>query len=143
MTEDLDLNSLESKFRRLAELRETRDIDKQTHETSERAYREYEAELFETIEESSLKGTVEFDFGSDLGVIRFQPRSTIYGRVVDKNAAMDAFEEEALSDEMTSAKIEARRLNEYVRDKLEAGLELPEGVGYYERKYFTITRKSS
>src|SRR5687768_2099250 len=129
-----ELSQLESKFRRLAELREDRDIAKKTAETAEAEYREYEAELFVAIEDSSLRGTVEFDFGGDLGVIRFQPRSTIYGRVIDKNAALDAFENEALVDEMVAPKFEARRLNEYVRDRLETGQELPDGVGYYERK---------
>lgn len=137
-----ELAQLESKFRRLAELREDRDIAKKTAETAEGEYREYEAELFVAIEDSSLRGTVEFDFGGDLGIIRFQPRSTIYGRVIDKNAALDAFENEALVDEMVAPKIEARRLNEYVRDRLESGQELPDGVGYYERKFFTISRKS-
>lgn len=137
-----DLAALESKFRRLAELRETRDIDKQTAESSEAAYREYEAELLEAIDESALRGTVEFDFGADLGIIRFQPRRTIYGKIIDKNAALDAFEEEAIVDEMTAPKIEARRLNEYVRDRIESGQELPDGVGYYEKRYVTISRKN-
>ena len=50
-----DLAALESKFRRLAELRETRDIDKSTADASESAYREYEAELLETIDRPALK----------------------------------------------------------------------------------------
>lgn len=136
-----DLAALESKFRRLAELRETRDIDKHTADASEGAYREYEAELLETIDESALRGTVEFDFGGELGRIRFQPRRTVYGKIIDKNAALDAFEAEAIADEMTAPKIEARRLNEYVRDRMEAGQDLPDGVGYYERRYVTISKK--
>jgi hypothetical protein len=136
-----DLAAFESKFRRLAELREQRDIDKKTAETSENEYREYEKELFESISDSALRGSVEFDFGGDLGVIRFQPRSTVYGQVIDKNAALDAFENEAIIDEMTGSKIEARRLNEYVRNRLESGQELPDGIGFYERKFFTISRK--
>jgi hypothetical protein len=137
-----DLAALESKFRRLAELREERDYNKKAAENSESAYREYEQELFESVEDSALRGTVEFDFGGDLGVIRFQPRRTLYGRIIDKNAAIEAFENEALVDEMTAPKIEARRLNEYVRDRLENGQELPDGVDYYERKFFTISRKN-
>ncbi len=136
-----DLAFIESKFRRLAELRQQRDIDKKAAENSESAYREYEAELFQTMDESSLRGSLEFDFGGDLGVIRFQPRSTIFGKVIDKNAAMDSLENAALVDEMTSAKIEARRLNEYVREHYESGRELPPGIGYYERKYFAISSK--
>lgn len=136
-----DISGLESKFRRLAELRETRDIDKQASENSEAAYREYEAELLETIEESALRGTVEFDFGGDLGKIRFQPRQTIYGRIIDKQAALEALEAEELTDVMTAPKIEARRLNELVRDRLENNQGLPEGIDFYARKYFTISRK--
>lgn len=136
-----ELARLESKFRRLAELRDQRDIDAAAAKRSEGAYRSYEAELFEEIEDSALKGTVEFNFGGDLGTVRFQTRSTIYGKVEDKNAAYEAFENEALIDEMTAPKFEARRLNEYVRDRLESGLPLPEGVGYYVKRYFTISRK--
>jgi hypothetical protein len=137
-----ELAGLEHKFRRLAELREERDTDKAALKASENAYREYESELLETVAESSLRGSVEFDFGGDLGVIRFQPRATIYGKVVDQHAALDALDEEMLREEMTKEAIEARRLNEYVRDKLERGEELPEGIGYYERKFFTISHKN-
>lgn len=136
-----DLSALESKFRRLAELRQERDIDKKSAENSERAYREYEAELFEQIEGSALRGTVEFDFGDELGVIRFQPRQTIYGRVIDKMAALDSLQDEDLVEEMTAPKIEARRLNEYVRERLENGQKLPDGIDYYTRQYFTISKK--
>lgn len=137
-----DLANFESKFRRLAELREQRDIDKAALKNSESAYREYESELLETVADSSLRGSVEFDFGGDLGVIRFQPRGTIYGKVVDKAAALDSLDEAMLREEMTSEAIEARRLNELVRDYLERGEELPEGIGFYERKFFTITHKA-
>lgn len=136
-----ELSALESKFRRLAELRQDRDIDKAALERSEKAYREYEAELFEAIEDSTLKGSVEFEFGGDLGTIRFSPRRTIYGRIEDKNLAYESFENSALIDEMTSPKFEAKRLNEFVRESFEAGRDLPAGVGFYEKKFWTISRK--
>lgn len=59
-----DLAQFEAKFRRLAELREQRDTDKAALKNSENAYREYEAELLETVADSSLRGSVEFDFGA-------------------------------------------------------------------------------
>jgi len=136
-----DLVALESRFRRLAELREARDIDKEALKASEAAYREYEAALLEEVKDSSLRGSVEFDFG-DLGVIRFQPRKTIYGKIIDKQAALQAFEELMLDEEMTGKSFEARRLNEFVRDAVESGKELPDGVGSYERAFFTISRKN-
>lgn len=138
-----DLAQFESKFRRLAELRERRDEDKAALKASENAYREYESELLETVADSALRGSVEFDFGGDLGVIRFQPRATIYGKIIDQHQALESLEAEYLREEMTKETIEARRLNELVRDKLEQGEELPEGIGFYERKFFTISHKNN
>lgn len=135
------LNSLESKFRRLAELREQRDIDAQAAKRSEEEYREYEFSLIDQLEDSALSGSVQFDFGGDLGVIKFQPRKTTYGRILDKNAAMESLEEMAITEEMTSPKIEAKRLNEMVREYQDQGLDLPEGIGYYDKKFISISRK--
>jgi hypothetical protein len=135
-----DFEGLKSRFRRLAELRQTRDIDKKTAEMSEVEYREYEAEVLAAIEDSSLKGSIEFDF-DELGAYRFTKRATTYGRVTDMNLALDYFDDNAITDEMTAPKVESKRLNEFVRDAVENGRDLPEGIGSYERKFITITRK--
>lgn len=137
-----EFNTLKSRFRRLAELRQQRDIDKKIAEGSEAEYREYEAEVYEAIEESDLKGSIEFDFGDDLGTFRFSKRSTIYGKIIDMNQALDSLEDRAIVDEMTATKIEAKRLNELVRTAIENGEELPPGIGSYDRKFITITRKN-
>lgn len=136
-----DLNALKSKFLRLAEVRQERDVAKKTAENAEKDYRELEAELLEAVEEAGIKKSITFDFGGELGTIQFVPRATIYGRIVDADAALQSFEEQAVVDEMTGTKFEARRLNEFVRDCLENGRELPAGVGFYERKGITISRK--
>lgn len=132
---------LESKFRRLAELRETRDTDKAALERSEAEYREYESELFQTLEESSVKGSLGFDFGGDLGTIKFQPRATVYGRVIDKVAARDALEALGIDEEIMSQKVEARRLNDLVREYRDQGKDLPDGIDFYEKKFITVSRK--
>lgn len=137
-----DLAVLESRFRRLAELRVDRDIDAVAAKRSEEAYREYEAELLSIVEDSGLKGSIEFDFGGDLGIISFQRRKTTYGRIIDKAAAMAAFEEEGMFEAMTGQKIEARRLNELVRERQEAGEDLPNGVDYYDKRFISISHKS-
>lgn len=137
-----DLDVLQSKFRRFAELRQDRDVAKKALERVEQSYREYEAELMGEIEASGIKGSVKFDFDGDLGTIQFGTRKTVYGRIVDADAAMESFENEALSDEMTGTKFESRRLNEYVRDRLEQGQDLPPGVDYYERRYISVSVKN-
>lgn len=132
---------LTSRFRRLVELREERDRDKKAAERSEKEYREYEADLFEELEDSPIKGTMKIDLGDDMGVISFQPKETYYGRVIDQNAALDYFEQRALTDEFTSPKIVMARINELVRGCIENGDPIPEGIDYYPKRYISITRK--
>lgn len=136
-----ELAALESRFRRLAELRVERDQDAVAAKKSEEAYREYEAELLSIVEDSGLKGTIEFDFGGDLGRISFQRRKTTYGRIIDKAAALRAFQEESIIEAMTGEKIEARRLNELVRERQESGEDLPDGVDFYDKKFISISHK--
>lgn len=137
-----DLAALESRFRRLAELRRERDIDAAAAKASESAYREYEAELLEALEDSNVKGALSFDFGGDLGEIKFQRRKTLYGRIIDKRVAMQSLLAEGLDEQMTGTKIEARRLNELVRERDESGEDLPEGIGFYEKRFISISHKS-
>ena len=135
-----DISQFKSRFQRLLELRETRDIDKQKSKTSEKEYREYEAELFEELRELGVKGTIKFDFG-DLGTASFVSRSTMYGKLVDKDAAITALKAAGYGDVIFAEAVREGRLNELVRDLMESKTELPEGVDFYERKGISISRK--
>ena len=128
-----------SRFRRLVELREKRDQDKEQAETSETEYREYEAELLDEIRDSPITGTRRIDLGK-YGTVRFTPRETVYGRIVDADKAIEAFEREGLRENMTKTQISKSRLNEIVRDRLETGQPMPDGVDWYANRGFTITR---
>lgn len=134
-------HELTSRFRRLVELRDTRDQDKKAAERSEKEYREAEAELFEELEDSPIKGTIKIDLGDDIGVVTFQPKETYYGRIIDQHSALDYFEERALSDEFTAPKIVMARVNELVRQCIENGDKIPDGIDYYPKRYISISRK--
>lgn len=129
------------KLRRLIEVREKRDISKATAERDEKEYRAIEAEVIDALEESPLEPPYKVDFGEPYGVVRFSPRETIYGRVIDKEAALDYFEQRALMDELTEPKIAMARLNEIVRELHEQGEAMPDGVDFVPRRYITITRQ--
>lgn len=130
---------IKRKFRQLADARRERDMAKQAEKRAEERYRSLEAEIVQMVEDSGMKGKWTFDFGGELGTISFQRKSTIYGRVLDLNTALETLEQEALVDEMTVPKIESRRLNEYVRDRLENGQEPGDGIDFYERKFVSIS----
>lgn len=138
---DSDLNSFKARFQRLLELREERDIATERAKKTESAYREAESELYEAIEEAGIRGRISFDFGAELGTAKFQLRSTNYGRIIDKDVALSALKAEGLGEVIYEEAIRARRLNELVRDRLENGADLPDGIDYYPRKGISISRK--
>lgn len=136
-----DMDEFKASFQRLAELRQSRDRDKKAAEKSEKAYREKEAELYAELEEAGIRGRLTFDFGGDLGTYKFQRRATIYGRVLDKKTALEALKKLGLSDMVYSEAVNQGRLNEKVRDWLEAGETIPEGLDFYTREAISISTK--
>lgn len=145
MSDDNVFAQLESKFRRLAELRVERDQSKTANQKAEKEYRSYEAELIAELAESKTKGTHSFDFGGDLGEMKFISKKTVYGQVVDHQlaAAYFASEEGEASSQTTEVmyepKIIGRRLNEIARECHEDGGEFPPGIGFYEKKFISIS----
>lgn len=131
---------LVAKLRRLYELRETRDIDAKTAENSEKQYRAFEQEVFEELANSPLVGAQKVDLGGDIGVITFTPTETTFGRILDKDRAVESFKEMARDDEFAEVKISKARLNEYVRECLDNNTSLPEGVDFYTNRRVGISK---
>lgn len=131
---------LASKFRRLVELRDVRDIAKAALERAEKEYRNYEADLWDELEASPLQGTIKIDLG-DEGVVTFQRRETVYGRVLDADKALEYLEERALTDEFTKPKLVSKRVNELVRDCVESGEPVPAGLDFYAQRFISISKK--
>lgn len=132
---------LAAKARRLFELREVRDTDKQKADASEKAYKEYEQEFFQAHDDSPIVGAFKVDLGGDIGVVSFSPRETYFGRLLDSDKAQDYFESRAMADEMFEPKVAKRRLNEFVRECLDNGQPLPDGVDFYAQRGITISRQ--
>lgn len=109
---------------------------------SERASEEYriaEQEVLDALEGLGIKNfTVNLP---GIGEVRFTKRKpTIYGRIVDADAAFMAFDQQGRAEELFAPKIQAARLNELVRESLEQGMPLPDGVDFYERAGVTVSR---
>lgn len=135
------LDQFKAGFQRLLELREDRDIKQGAFKKADKLYKEAESQLYEELQEAGIRGRLEFDFGGDLGIAKFQRRSTKYGRVIDKDAAVAALKALGLDDVIYDTAVREGRLNEKVRDWLETNTELPDGVDFYERKGISISRK--
>ena len=132
-----------SQLRRLAELREARDLAKTAADKAVKEFREAEADVFEAFEDGAASGGMKVDLGEPWGTITFRPRETYYAKVIDVDALQDYYEQRAMVEEMSSIKFTAKRLNEEVRDRIEQGESMPEGLSYYVSRGITMTRQKS
>lgn len=130
-----------SKLRRLMELRVRRDEAKQELATAEADFRDCEADVYESMEEDAVQGTLKVDLGEPWGIVSFRTRETYYARVIDEEAAEEYFEQRAMMDEISSPKFVKKRLNEIVRDHIEQNKDMPPGIDYYPDRGVTITRQ--
>lgn len=90
------------------------------------AYQSAERRFYEALEQTGV-GSIKVD-----GVLHV-PVQTIYGTVQDKEAFAKWADENA--PEMLEPKPRAQLINEMVREYLETGQELPEGLGFYVKEY--------
>lgn len=127
--------------RRFVAKREERDADAAKAKQSEEDYRELEAEVWMALEESPLEGDIKIDLGEPYGVVTFGPRETYYARVLNKEDVLEHFEQRAMIDDVMTPSLSKARLNEVVRDCIDAGKEPPPGLDFYAKRGVNITRK--
>lgn len=94
--------------------------------------KEFEADLWRKYDEQNTRGI-------RTGEARYELKSTIYGTVTDYEAFKEWVIEQDLVEEFLKQTEESARLNELVRDRMDTGQELPAGVGWYERRYISVT----
>lgn len=112
--------------RSLAYLRDAKESDAARAKESKEAYERAERRFYDALNTLGV-GSVKVD--STLYV----PIQTIYGTVQDKEAFSKWAEAEA--PEMLESKPRAQLINELVREYLDTGQELPEGLGFYVKEY--------
>lgn len=136
---------IDSRARRLVDLKDEKNKLEKEAERAARAYAEDEREFWaELADELGDIKTVTLDLGEGYGTVQLQRRETITARIVDKEAAVVSLEEAGLGPGMLGVpEIRKRALNEEVRDRLQRGEALPEGVDFNARRYITVTRKGS
>jgi hypothetical protein len=142
--EDSALKSTEelaSRVRRLVELRGERDKTKIAADNAKREFESYQAAFFEEYQNSPLKGSIKLDIGGDYGTVQVVPRSTKFGRVLDREKAVEWMREREKLDEYMKDDFRMGRLHELVREYMEQKKPLPPGIDFYSKEYFTITFK--
>lgn len=76
-----------------------------------------------------------------LGRWTFGRRSTIRSRIIDRETAIKSLAGEGKSDGYVVTELRKAPLNELVRERLETGEALPDGIDFSETKYVQATKK--
>ena len=139
--EPLNDEELRQLVAELVRLREERDKDSAKAKKSKDAFEVFQAELYERIQKSPVKGSRKVDIGGDKGLVQIVPRATKFGRVLDREAAEAYFAEQAKTKEYIKEDFRMGRLHELVRECIEQKKPLPPGIDFYTKEYFTITFK--
>lgn len=130
--------------RDLVEAKDVRDRDKQVASSSERHYRRLEASFWDELDRQDGKPkTVKFeDLFGDGKRVTLTRRETIRGRIFDPEAAAAALAASGRDDEIfhEHRAVRGKVLNEAVRDMLEAGEKLPDGIDFSATRYVMVTR---
>lgn len=129
---------LDTAARELLRLREAADRAKRTAEEAARQRDQAEATFWSLMDDLGLKS---FTLEQPDENISFVRRSTVYHQVIDWPTLQRAVTELGLERELTAPGPRKGVLNEFVRTALEAGRELPPGLGYRDNKYVSVTRK--
>lgn len=129
-------------FRRLMEARERNNLAAIEKKKAGEAKAEAELAVYELLVDSDVVGEFSLDLGPPWGVQGFTHDSTIYGRVLDKDLAVHSLRMTGHDDILVREQSVAEgRLNEHVRDLLETGQPIPDGIDFNDRKRVKVSAK--
>jgi hypothetical protein len=135
-----DTERLDVEARKLVDLR-------RDHEEKDRAAKKAKEKLDEQTERVyEMMGdlnqpSAKLELGEGYGTIRLtRPKPTIYSRIIDKDVALASIEEAGRTEEMFDFEIRKAPANQWIKECMEQGAEIPAGFDYSESKRITVTR---
>lgn len=83
------------------------------------------------------------DLGEGYGKVKFTPMKTIRGKVFDIKAAKRYFEERDDLEGYFDTKPRSKAINDLVKECLETGQPIPDGIEWTEQPYVRVSRKKT
>jgi hypothetical protein len=101
---------------------------------------EEQVEVVHELMEDLNQPSAVLHLGGDIGDIRLtRPKPTIYSRVIDKDVALESIQKAGRLEEMFDSAIRKAPANQWIKECLERGEELPDGFDYSESQNLTLT----
>jgi hypothetical protein len=129
------------KLRRLYELRTERDETKTAADAAEKDYRDYEAELWDQLDESPFEGQLKINLGEPYGIVGFQPKLQRFHRLTDKKKAIASLKQLGEHEAIIEEKLSGERLNAFVRERMDANQGLPPGIDFRPKRSIAISQQ--
>lgn len=132
---------LDTEARKLLKLREDHEAKDKAAKKAKQKREEQEEVVIELMEDLK-QPSASVDLGGKYGTWRVtKPKPTIFARVIDKDVALESIQAAGRTEEMFDSTIRKAPANQWVRECLERGEDLPDGFDFSESSHITMTRK--
>lgn len=133
------MSRLDTEARKYVKLRQEAERKTLAAKKAEAALEAQKTVVLDLIDDLNQPSTV-LDLGADIGKIRLtKPKPTIYARVIDKDVALESVQKAGRLEEMFDSEIRKAPANQWIKECLERGEELPDGFDYSESTRLTLT----
>lgn len=132
---------LDTEARKLLRLRVDHEKKDAAAKAAKAKREEQEDRIYEMLEDLK-QPSATLELGGKWGTIRLtRPKPTIYARIIDKDVALESLQAAGRLEEMFDSTIRKAPANQWIKELLEQGEELPPGFDYSTSKHITVTRK--
>jgi hypothetical protein len=130
---------LDTEARKYVMLRQDAERKKRASDKAEDELNAQKQIIMDLMEDLNQPSTV-IDLGGDIGKIRLTlPKPTVYARVIDKDVALESLQSAGRLEEMFDSTIRKAPANQWIKELLENGEELPPGFDFSESQRITLT----
>lgn len=134
------MSRLDSRARRLLELRDENDRAQREAKAAKAALDDYEMEFWSELEDLGLK-SVSLELGPPYGSVRLERRERRDSRVLDLRSLTEWVIAEGYAAELLRDEPRKAVLNQFVRTRTENGQPLPPGLDFTTKRYVSVTKK--
>lgn len=130
---------LKSEARKLLKLRDTAKKADTEAKRAKDARNAQERVVSDLLEDQDVK-TTTIDLGEPYGEWKVGRRKKIFSRVFDLDKLLEALRAEGREEEAIKHDVRKAPLNELVRERLETGEPLPDGLDFSETPYIQMSK---
>lgn len=132
--------TLKTEARKLLDRRTANDAQQKLAKQTKEKLDAQQRVVYEMLEESGQK-TTTIELGGDYGTVSLGRRKKTFARVLNIDILLKALRAEGREEETIKHDVRKAPLNELVKERLETGQAMPDGLDFSDTPYVQVTRK--